>query len=114
MKIDKKQFKKMFPHLAEEIEVEKHGMTITSTRSDIQTEEKASSSKFAGYIPDVIDFIRRCDNEKQAGEIISYMEKRGEISSRYAKILRKQLGQKGVRSFGQKKEEGYYLKQDPV
>lgn len=114
MEIDKKRFRKMFPHLAEELEGGEQKIAITSVRSDIQTGEKASSKKFATYMPDVIDFIRRCDNEEQAEEIISYMEKRGEISREYAERLRKQLKEKGVRSFGLKKEEDYYLKQDPL
>jgi len=114
MEIDKKKFRKMFPHLAEELKGEEHKIEITSVRSDIQTGEKASSKKFARYMPDVIDFIRRCDNEEQAEEIISYMERRREISREYAKRLRKQLKEKGVRSFGSKKEEDYYFKQDPL
>ena len=43
-------------------------------------------------------------------KIIAYMEKRGEIEKQYAERLRKQLEDKGVRSFGPKKEENYYLK----
>jgi hypothetical protein len=61
-------------------------------------------------MPDVIDFIRRCDDEQQAKEIINYMEKREEINREYAQKLRKQLNEKGVRSFGSKKENDYYLK----
>jgi hypothetical protein len=38
------------------------------------------------------------------------MERRGEISKEYAARLRKQLKEKGIRSFGPKKEENYYLK----
>jgi len=111
MKIDKERFRKMFPHLAQEMEGKEYKITITSVRSDLPTGEKASSKKFANYLPDVIDFIRRCDNEEQAEEIIDYLEKRREISSDYAKRLRKQLKEKGVRSFGSKKEDDYYLKQ---
>lgn len=114
MEIEKKKFRKMFPRLAEELKGEENKTAITSVRSDVQTGEKAFSKKFASYMPDVIDFIRRCDNEEQVEEIISYMERRKEISREYAKRLRKQLKEKGVRSFGSKKEEGYYLKQDPL
>lgn len=101
----------MFPHLAKELEGMEQRVAIDSVRSDVQTGEKASSDKFSTYMPDVIDFLRRCDNEKQAEEIINYLQKRGEISFDYAQRLRKQLDDKGVRSFGTKKEEGYYLKQ---
>lgn len=114
METSKERFKKMFPYLAGEMEAKEHKATITSVRSDFQTGEKASSKKFAGYMPDVIDFIRRCDNTQQAEEIIQYLEKRGEISQQYAKKLRKQLRKKGVRSFGSKKEEDYYLKHGKI
>ena len=110
MQINKERFRKMFPHLAQEMDGEEYGIAITSVRSDFPTGEKASSKKFANYMPDVIDFIRRCDNERQAEEIISYLEGRREISNDYAKRLRKQLKEKGVRSFGSKKEDDYYLK----
>ena len=112
MDIDKKRFKKMFPHLAQELEGGDCRITISSVRSDLQTGEKASSRKFANYMPDVIDFLRRCDTEQQAEEIICYLEGREEISHEYAERLRKQLKEKGVRSFGSKKEDDYYLKQD--
>ncbi len=110
MEIDKERFKKMFPRLADEVEGEKQKININSVRSDRETAEKASTSRFAGYSPDVIDFLRRCDNQKQAEEIIGYLEKRGEIDRSYAQRLRKQLREKGVRSFGPKKEDDYYLK----
>jgi len=110
MQMDKKRFRKMFPHLAKEMNTEESRIAINSVRSDIQTGETASSSKFVSYTPDVIDYIRRCDNEQQAKEIIAYLEKRREISRQYAQRLRKQLKEKGVRSFGPKKEEDYYLK----
>jgi len=114
METDKERFKRMFPHLAKELEAQEHRVAITSVRSDIGTGEKASSEKFVGYVPDVIDFLRRCDNEQQAEEIIHYLEKREEISGQYAQRLRKQLKEKDVRSFGPKKEEDYYLKQGEV
>ena len=102
----------MFPHLAQELETGDCKLAITSVRSDFQTGEKSSSRKFADYMPDVIDFLRRCDTEPQAEEIICYMQERGEISRDYAGKLRKQLKEKGLRSFGSKKEDDYYLKQD--
>jgi hypothetical protein len=110
MEIDKKVFKKMFPNLAKEMEENQQRIRISSVRSDASAAEKASSQRFANYMPDVVDFIRRCDNEQQAEEIISYLERRKEITPDYAKRLRKQLKEKGVRSFGPKKEDDYYLK----
>jgi len=111
MEIDKEKFRKMFPHLANELETEEKGIAISEIRSDNGPKEKAVPKKFEGYNPDVIDFIRRCDAEEQAEEIIEYLERRCEISSEYAARLREQLRKKGVRSFGSKKEDDYYLKQ---
>ncbi|HVP26767.1 MAG TPA: DUF2095 family protein [Candidatus Bathyarchaeia archaeon] len=110
MELDKKSFKKMFPNLAEEMEFDENKVGIGSVRTDMEKGEEAVSKRFVHYLPDVIDFIRRCDNEEQAKEIITYLEKRGEIQKPYASKLRKQLDEKGVRSFGSKKEEDYYLK----
>jgi hypothetical protein len=110
--MNKKRFRKMFPHLAQEVEGGDCRVVIDSVRSDLQTGEKTSSRKFVRYIPDVIDFLRRCDTEQQAGEIICYLEGRGEISPDYAKRLKEQLKKKGVGSFGSKKEDDYYLKND--
>lgn len=112
MDFEKKKFQKMFPNLAQEMTNRKCRTKIDSIRSDIISAEKAVSKKFTNYTPDVIDFLRRCDKAEQAEEIICYLEKRQEITAEYAKKLKKQLKTKGVRSFGEKKENDYYLKQD--
>ena len=112
MDVKKEKLQKMFPNLTQEIESGNCKTKISSVRSDVTTGEKAVAKKFVGYTPDVIDFLRRCDKAEQAEEIICYLEKRGEISSEYATKLRKQLKTKGLRSFGSKKENDYYLKQD--
>jgi len=114
MEIDKKRFKTMFPHLSKEMENKQCQVAISSIRSDVQTGEHASSKRFDGYVPDVIDFIRRCDNEKQAEEIIDFMEKRNEINSAYSRRLKRQLREKGVRSFGPKKQDDYYSREGIV
>ena len=111
MNIEKEHFKKIFPNLAKEMEGEESKLSVSSVRSDIETGEKLASERFDGYDPDVIDFLRRCDNERQAEEIIEYLEKKREIGQEYARRLRKQLRDKGVRSFGSKKEDAHYLKQ---
>jgi hypothetical protein len=110
VEFNKEAFKKLFPNLAKELEYSEHKTKINSVRTDVQTGEKAASKRFVHYMPDVIDFIRRCDTEEQAEEIIAYLEKRGEVEKQYARKLRKQLKEKGVRSFGPKKEENYYFK----
>lgn len=118
--IDWETLKKHFPALAREIEEKRtRSLSISGVRSSVEAGERISSwrygkPKFWGYEPDVIDFIRRCDTEEQALEIINFLEKRGEISKDYADRLRRQLKEKGVRSFGSKKEPGWYFKEDPI
>jgi len=114
MEIEKKRFKTMFPHLAEEMENKQCQVAISSIRSDVHIGEHAVAKRFDGYVPDVIDFIRRCDNEKQAEEIIDFLKKRNEINSTYARRLKKQLREKGVRSFGPKKQDDYYSREGIV
>ncbi|MEM2887859.1 MAG: DUF2095 family protein [Candidatus Bathyarchaeia archaeon] len=110
MNIEKERFKRLFPHLAEEMESGKNRISIKSIRTEPEAKENTAVSTFEGYDPDIIDFLRRCDNDQQALEVINYMEKRGEITKDYAIKLRKQLKEKGVRSFGTKKSEDYYLR----
>ena len=111
MEIRKESIKRMFPHLCKELESGESKVEINSVRTDPETAEEAVSDKFHNYNPTVVDFIRRCDTETEAEAIINFLEKRCELTEEYAKQLRKQLKKEGVRSFGSKKEEGYYFKQ---
>ena len=111
METDRKSFKKMFPNLSEELEGGESTVPIDAVRTDSEAAEKSMSDKFCNYDPNVVDFIRRCDTEGQAKTIIMYLEKRGEVSKEYARALRQQLKRDGLRSFGSKKEDGYYFKE---
>ena len=108
MELEKRRFKKTFPTLAEEMETDENRYRISSVRSDVSVAERASAKRFDNYLPDAVDYIRRCDSEKQAEEIVDYLERRHEITGEYAQKLRKQLKTKGVRSFGPKKQDDYY------
>ncbi len=115
MRMSWQQFRKMFPHLAEELENRSQEgpdqVRVKSVRSDVGVGEVTASKGFSGYSPDAIGFLRRCDTEEEALEIINYLEKRLEIDPRYAEKLRTQLKTSGVRSFGSKKQDNYYLKE---
>ncbi|MGC8936614.1 MAG: DUF2095 family protein [Candidatus Methanomethylicaceae archaeon] len=95
----KEELKKDFPNLVKELEdaesIENLNIKIDRSR---------------GYTPNVIDFIMRCEKNEEAIEIIDYLEKRKEITSAYAESLRKQVNEKGVRSFGKKRTPGYYFR----
>lgn len=116
MEIDREKFRRAFPHLAEEIEKGVQKISISAVRWDVELGEQLASTgtqrdPWAGYMPDAIAFIRRCDTEEQALEIIDYLERKGRITHEYAEKLRRQLREKGLRSFGPKKEPGYYFRQ---
>ena len=106
---DKKSFKKMFPNLAKELGGEST-IQIDSVRTNPADAEKSIIDRFHNFNPTVVDFIRRCNTEKEADEIVEYLQKRSEITKEHAQQLRKQLKEKGIRSFGPKKEEDYYFK----
>lgn len=109
--MDKDSLKRMFPNLDRELQTNENKIPVNSVRTNQKKAEEAATSRgFDHYIPDVIDFMRRCDTLKQAEEIVEYMEKCGEIDQKYAQKLKNQLKINGVRSFGTKKEQDYYLK----
>ncbi|WP_175059211.1 DUF2095 family protein [Thermococcus sp. 2319x1] len=102
---DKEEFEEKYPHLAKELE-EEPGLVIEGYR--VEEEEEEELMDFSGYNPTVIDFIRRCETDEEALEIINWMEEHGEITPELAKELRIKLVKEGVRSFGTKKEWGWY------
>jgi hypothetical protein len=138
MAIDKKSIKKMFPHLYEELENGETKVPINAVRKNPleaeaeigeheececdechEPEEELAKctetpDKLRHFNPQAVDFLRRCDTEAQAEEIIAYLEKKGEITKEYAYELRCQLKKDGVRSFGPKKEENHYFKEGGI
>ncbi|HEX7482407.1 MAG TPA: DUF2095 family protein [Candidatus Bathyarchaeia archaeon] len=130
MAIDKKSIKKIFPHLYEELETGEAKVPINSVRKNpLEAEEEATGieceecpeeevtsstetpDKLRHFNPSAVDFIRRCDTEAQAEEIIAYLQKKGEITKENAEQMKCQLKRDGVRSFGSKKEEYHYFKE---
>ena len=125
MAVDKKSLKKMFPHLYEELEEGEVKVPINAVRKDADAIENSECEepeleptvlpdKLRHFNPTAVDFLRRCDTDVQAEEIIGYLEKKGEITKEYAVELRCQLKKDGVRCFGPKKEEYYYFKEGGI
>jgi hypothetical protein len=144
MAVEKKDMKKMFPHLFEELEGGEVKVPINAIRKNSEeaeaevvgaidydaddcscsechepksAEKEAPSTepympdKLRHFNPQAVDFLRRCDTEAQAEEIIVYLEKKGEITKEYACELRAQMKKDGVRCFGPKKDENHYFKE---
>lgn len=99
------ELKKIFPHLAQELNGENQTIPISGVRSDSSLMEN-----WRGYSPDVIDFLRRCATIAEGLEVIDFLESQQEITPDYALRLRNQLKNQGIRSFGSKKETDFYLK----
>ena len=109
---DKEEFKRKFPHLSKELFDKSINIPISHIRStdDLISLDANKEAYDELRNPDVISFIRRANTDEEALEIIDYCLKRGEIVEDYANELKLQLGVFGVRSFGSKKEPGYYDK----
>ena len=142
MAIDKESLKKMFPNLYRELEEGDAKIPIDAVRKnpeqaeaenavdadvenaeeiDVETEtaecepkKTCAPDKLRHFNPSVVDFIRRCDTDAQAEEIIVYLQKKGEVTKKYANELLCQLKRDGVRSFGPKKEENHYFREGGI
>lgn len=106
--IDRKRFRELFPHLLDEIENGGSKIKLDDYRLNFKNEDRLSGRKWAGYNPDVKDFLRRCKTRSEAEEIISFMEDSGEITTENAAQLRRQLRDEGLKSFGERKKPEFY------
>lgn len=101
---DREYLQKTFPKMMEEME-EGNKLQIDAVRTDFKEAEKAVK-KDRKNSRTAIDFIRLCEDEEEALEIIDYLEEQDRISPKYAKSLRTQLAAQGLRSFGAKRKPG--------
>lgn len=110
--MEKKDFKRLFPHIAEEVESGASKVDFDKLNEPPPSTEPsyAEDRKYAGFLPGAADFIRRCRKPKEAEEIISYLEKKGDIRDEEAEALRSQLRAGGLKSFGPHKGPGFYEK----
>jgi len=107
---DDDEFRKSFPALSRELEgreTQEYSIDGVRTMSEDQDEQTADGETF---LPNAIDYIRRCDTVPQAMEIVDYLFNRGELTTGQARDIKKQLKSEGLRSFGAKKEKDHYLK----
>lgn len=100
------EFLKKYPALAKEWGGPST-LKIEAVRTSAEEAERAAQN-LHGYGPTVIDFIRRCEDEVQALEVINFLEGRGEIKPDHARRLRSQLAERGLRSFGKRRRPGCY------
>ena len=108
---DWERFKRLFPHLAKEMEEGSSKLQIDQFRKSHENSEDQAMRKWEGYNPDVIDFVQRCNTKEEAEDIISYLELKGKLSPKRAAEIRSQLRDEGLRSFGKKKDRDFYHKE---
>ena len=108
--MEKKDFKRLFPHIADEIESGASKVDLNKANEPLPSTEPSYKldRKYTGYQPGAIDFIRRCRKPQEAEEIIAYLEKKGDITLENANALRRKLNEEGLRSFGPWKKPGDY------
>ena len=112
---DDDEFRDSFPALSNELEsgsTQELPIRSVRTLSGEESEKKKTEEETAqvvGWTPDVVDYIRRCDTETQAVEIVEYLLKKGDLSQKEAREIKSQLRTQGLRSFGSKKEKDHYL-----
>jgi hypothetical protein len=105
MEFDKKEFRKKFPNLYKELEEpEEEGS------SHIDTQD-ARGHPLHELETQVASYIRRAHTVNEALEVISYLRKKGEISEEQSIELKRQIEEKGVRSFGPLRTWGHYEKE---
>lgn len=100
MEWDREKFKRMFPNLYKEIEGEIHSVRIKDLYRD----------PWRGYQPSPEDFIARAKDQREAEEVIDYLERVGEITKEKASELREKLRKEGIQAFGEKRTPGYYFR----
>jgi hypothetical protein len=81
--MEKKDFKRLFPHIAEEMETGSSRVDLgKATETEPSTEPSyAEDRKYTGFTPGAIDFIRRCRKPRGRGDHC-FLEKKGTLPSR--------------------------------
>ena len=105
---EQRELRRRFPRLYRELTAKRHSIAINSCRTSIESDEEKIRLGERQSFPDAVDYIRRCSNIEEAEEVINFLENRNEISTDYAESLRRQLRERGLASFGSRKQWGYY------
>ncbi len=107
--------KENFPGIYAELTNEGMSMSIDEIKGDLvnsfsQEGEQQEIDPFAKYDPDVYDFLSRAKTNEEGFEIINFLAKRGQISSKTAENLTKTLRTSGIRYFGPIRSSDYYFR----
>jgi hypothetical protein len=101
-KFDVEDFKKKYPRLADEL----LGGKTKHLKLKVELIDP-----WRGYVPTVVDYIRRCKSIEEANEVLDYLVKRSELTVEEAEKYREILRNEGIEAFGGRKEDNYYYKE---
>lgn len=71
--------------------------------------ERLEPKNLKGYVPNVFDYIRRCDSVEEAFQIIDFLVSRVELPEKVARVIKRRIMEKGLRFYGPKKQVDYYV-----
>ena len=109
------ELREKFPNLYSELIEKKMSLGIDEVKEDLITstlrnEDKQEVDPFSDYEPNIFDYLGRAQTEDEGLEIINFLEKFDQLSTKSADELRKTLLQDGIRSFGPFRSTGYYFR----
>lgn len=109
------EIKENFPELYGELTNKKMSMSIDEIKGDFtypfqQDGVPQEKDPFAKYDPTVYDFLSRARTNEEGFEIINFLAKQGQISSKTAKDLTQRLTASGIRHFGPFRSSDYYYR----
>jgi hypothetical protein len=85
-------------------------MTEGKPALEQKLEEQSEDDPLTNYTPDVFDFLARAKTDQEGQEIITFLEKDGQIDPEQAAHIREQLSKDGIRSFGPLRTKNFYFR----
>lgn len=99
---DVEDFKKKFPKLSDEL--------LSGKTKSLKLHVEIIDP-WRGYVPTVVDYIRRCRTVEEAFEVVDYLVRRNELPVEEGEKIKEMLRSNGIEAFGGRKEDDYYYKE---
>lgn len=102
-----------FPTLHTELTAKNMSLGISEVKSGVGLSPKQyedNADPLNNYDPDLFDFLARATTEEEGYEIIDFLAKQGQISSKTAQNIRSQIKSSGIRSLGPERSKNHYFR----
>lgn len=97
------EFRRRFPNLAKEM-LEGEGSQLELSL------DRGLSDPWHNYLPNAIDYVRRCRSLEEVREVLDYLVRRREIAEEEAREILRNVEERGLEYYGKRKESDYYYK----